>query len=401
MGSRKVVVLGGGAAGFFFAINYKRQNPNDDIVIYEQGKNFLSKVKVSGGGRCNVTHACFDPGELIQYYPRGGRELLGPFHRFACGDTVAWFEERGVALKIESDGRMFPESDRSGTIIDCFMKEVRSLEIRVMNQSRVEILSLKEKIIEVNREQKIQPDLLFIATGSSKHMWKTLKANGVDIVDPVPSLFTFNIDDLRIKGLAGISFDQVEVVSEIDSYRSDGPLLITHWGFSAPSILKLSSVEARVLSLMRYKFHINIDFLPGMNEDELKLIIQNQGGRKIGEKNPFGIPRRYWQRMIEVCAFDPGKRWADLKKEELMKLVVELKKASFKVKGKSTFKEEFVSAGGIDLKEIDFKNFGLKKFPGVYAAGEVLNIDAMTGGFNFQSAWTGSYLAAMNANIGS
>ncbi len=397
MSSRKVAIIGGGAAGFFFAINYKELHPDDDVVIYEQGKKMLSKVRVSGGGRCNVTHGCFDPSELIQYYPRGRKELLGPFHRFACGDVVAWFEERGVPLKIEPDGRMFPVSNSSETIINCFMDEVKRLGVKVRIQARVEILSLKERILEVNRIEKIQPDILFLATGSSKHMWKSLKANGIQVVDPVPSLFTFNIDDLRIKGLAGIAFDQVDIVSEVGSYLSQGPLLITHWGLSAPSILKLSSFEARELSSLRYKFNIEIDFLPGIPADELKLSIHKQGGRKIGEKNPFGLPKRYWQRMIEVASLDLDKRWADLNKNEVQKIVGELKKASFRVKGKSTFKEEFVSAGGIELKEIDFKKFRLKRFPGVYAAGEILNIDAMTGGFNFQSAWTGSYLAAMNA----
>ena len=401
MSSRQVAVIGGGAAGFFYAINYKELHPDDEVTIYEQSNSVLNKVKVSGGGRCNVTHACFDPRELIAYYPRGGKELLGPFHRYACGDTVEWFESRGVPLKIESDGRMFPVSDRSDSIIDCFMAEVSRLKIKVLKKSRVELQSLEDRTIIIDRESTIQPDVIFIATGSSKFIWNTLKANGIKIVDPLPSLFTFNISDIRLRDLAGISFPDVEVVSEIGKYVSRGPLLITHWGLSAPSILKLSSVEARELAELRYKFSIKVDFLPDQSEEETINLMRKQGGRNIGINNPFGIPKRYWKRIVHVLKMDERQRWADLRKEAAERILKQLKHAEFQVTGKSTFKEEFVSAGGIDLKEINFKNFSLKQFPGVYAAGEVLNIDAMTGGFNFQAAWTGSYLAAINVDHGS
>lgn len=398
MSNKLVVIVGGGAAGFFFAINYKTLHPGDDVTIYEQGKSVLNKVRISGGGRCNVTHACFNPGDLVHYYPRGRKELLGPFHRWSCGDTVEWFEERGVPLKIEADGRMFPFSNRSESIIDCFLEEAKRLGVKIVTQCKVSIDSLKERSLVLGKMASINPDILFLAPGSSKFIWKVLKANGLEIVEPVPSLFTFNIKDARIKGLAGISFDDVEVVSEFNSYRSSGPLLVTHWGLSAPSILKLSSVEARLMAAAHYTFKISVDFLPHIQPGDIQTLIKEQGGKKIGDRNPFGIPKRYWRRMIEVLRIDPEGRWADLKKEERSMILDSLKASTFKVHGKSTFKEEFVSAGGIDLKEIDFRSFGLKRYAGVYVAGEVLNIDAMTGGFNFQAAWTGGYIAATNAS---
>ena len=397
MSIKKVAVIGGGAAGFFFAINYKSFHPEDEVIIYEQSKNTLNKVRISGGGRCNVTHACWEPSELIAYYPRGGKELLGPFHRFACGDTVEWFESREVPLKIEEDGRMFPVSNRSESIIGCFMNEIAKYGIIVNKHSRVEIKSLKERSLILNKEEIIKPDIVFLATGSSKYIWQALKANGVKIVDPVPSLFTFNINDVRLRGLAGISFRNVDVKSEFEKYHSSGPLLITHWGLSAPSVLKLSSVEAREMADARYKFKIEVDFLPHLTSQDVHTTIKELRGKKVGEKNPFGIPKRYWRRLIQVCKMDDDWRWADLKKDKIETLVDQLKNSNFTVKGKSTFKEEFVSAGGIDLKEIDFRDFKIKQFEGVYAAGEVLNIDAMTGGFNFQAAWTGSYIAASKA----
>ena len=397
MGNKVVAIIGGGAAGFFFAINYKAHHPVDDVTIYEQGKSVLNKVRISGGGRCNVTHACFDPGDLVHYYPRGRKELMGPFHRWSCGDTVGWFEERGVALKIEEDGRMFPVSDRSESIIDCFIGEAQRLGVKIVTQCKVSIDSLKDRKLTLGKEQNINPDVLFLAPGSSKLIWNVLKANGVDIVEPVPSLFTFNIKDGRLKGLAGISFDDVEIVSEFNTYESRGPLLITHWGLSAPSILKLSSVEARLMGASNYFFKIKVDFLPDMTPDDVQALIIEQGGKKLGDRNPFGLPKRYWRRLIEVARINPEGRWADLKKEERSLIMESLKMCNFQVNGKSTFKEEFVSAGGIDLKEVDFRTFGLKRYPGVYAAGEVLNIDAMTGGFNFQAAWTGGYIAAANA----
>ncbi|NNF32694.1 MAG: NAD(P)/FAD-dependent oxidoreductase [Saprospiraceae bacterium] len=398
MDNKVVAVVGGGAAGFFFAINYKALHSVDDVTIYEQGKTVLNKVRISGGGRCNVTHACFDPGDLVHYYPRGRKELIGPFHRWSCGDTVGWFEERGVPLKIEADGRMFPVSDRSESIINCFIEEANRMGIKIVKQCKVSIDSLKDRRLTLSKGASINPDVLFLAPGSSKFIWNVLKANGVEIVEPVPSLFTFNIKDPRIKGLAGISFNDVEVVSEYGSYQSRGPLLITHWGLSAPSILKLSSVEARLLSAAHYSFKISVDFLPDLNPDDVQDLIIKQGGKKLGDKNPFGLPKRYWRKLIEVAGINSEGRWADLKKEERSLILESLKACTFQVKGKSTFKEEFVSAGGIDLKEVDFRSFGLKRYPGVYAAGEVLNIDAMTGGFNFQAAWTGGYIAAINAS---
>jgi predicted Rossmann fold flavoprotein len=392
--SKKVLVIGGGAAGFFFAINVAARIPDAQVTILEQSKNVLSKVKVSGGGRCNVTHACYDPGELIHFYPRGSRELLGPFHKFCTGDMMAWLEDRGVEVKVEEDGRVFPMSDSSQTIIDLFMQEARDHGVDVVRSKKADHIDLIKKRVDCTDGSHYEGDCIFMATGSSPFIWKMLKEQGVNIIDPVPSLFTFKVLDERLKDLPGISFDNVIVHSTFRRYTSTGPLLITHWGLSAPAILKLSSFEAREMAAAHYKFNLYIDFLPDLTPQQVTDIGRDQGGKKIGDRNPFGLPKRYWQQLIKAIRINDSVRWADLPKGQLEKLVGELKNAEFPVEGKATFKEEFVSAGGVDLKEVDFRSFQLKKYPGVYACGEMLDIDAVTGGFNFQAAWTGAYVAA-------
>ncbi len=391
----KVAVIGGGAAGFFYAINKAIFDPKAQIIIYEQSKNVLNKVRISGGGRCNVTHACFDPRELVQSYPRGSKELLGPFNSFACGDTIAWFDERGIELKIEEDGRMFPITDSSQTIIDCFISECERLNIKIKTQCKVKNLILKEDRkwqIDTTEGQEVF-DQVFLGTGSSPFFWNILKNLGHHIVDPVPSLFTFNIKDKSINNLPGISVPNAIVTIPEFKLEADGPLLITHWGLSGPAILKLSAWGARTLEQCNYKFSICIDWIPLISDEEIEMHKNSLGGIFIKDKNPFKLPNRLWQNLISDTSFQ-NKRWADLTKIELAELISMLKNRAYSVNGKSTFKAEFVTAGGVDLREVNFKDFSSKILPNLYLAGEVINIDAITGGFNFQAAWTGSYLAS-------
>ena len=393
---RSVVVIGGGAAGFFFAIQHMNFYPTDKVIMLEQGKEGLSKVRISGGGRCNVTHACYDPGDLAMNYPRGRKEMLGPFHHFAPGDIMSWFEEKGVPLKMEEDGRVFPVSDSSDSIIQCFLEETRKLGIKVTYRTKVTDFykeGNKWNVLTASGDSYLA-DKLFLCTGSSLYFWKILAGKGIQIIDPVPSLFTFRVSDSRIKGLQGISFPHTKISSHAGSYVSEGPLLITHWGFSGPAILKLSAFEAILFYQSKYKFHIFIDLLPNMTIAKIRDVIKTCDDKRIVPKNPFDIPKRYWNNLMNQLGMDSSKNWADLKNSELELIIQELKNAKFLVIGKSTFKEEFVTAGGIDLKEVDFTSFELKNLPGAFAAGEVLNIDAITGGFNFQAAWTGAYIAA-------
>ena len=393
-----VIIIGGGAAGFFGAINIAHLNPKLRIVILERGKDVLTKVKVSGGGRCNVTHAEFDPSELVSYYPRGNKELLGPFHTFMTGDTIAWFEERGVELKIEDDGRMFPISDSSQTIIDCFKSEVEKYNIDLKTGHAVVSISKVDTLWRVETKQgDFYAKAILMASGSSPKMWKMLEELGHTIVDPVPSLFTFNIIDERITGLAGVVAKDVTVEVIGTTLSSSGPLLITHSGFSAPAILKLSAFGAIELSKLNYEFDLKVNFINMSNIDALAALrdLKSQFSKKLVVNTvSFGLPKRLWRSLVLGTGIDPEKRWADVNKQDLMIISSQLTEAIFHVTGKSTFKEEFVTAGGIDLKEIDFKTFESKLHENLFFAGEVLNIDAVTGGFNFQNAWTGAYIAA-------
>ncbi len=393
-----LIIVGGGAAGFFTAINVAENNPKLRIAILERGKDVLSKVRVSGGGRCNVTHAEFIPNELSKNYPRGEKELKGPFHTFMTGDTMEWFDQRGVSLKIENDGRIFPTSDSSQTIIDCFLAEARKFTIEILTNHSVKNFCFENEHWKIKSNQgDFIAKKLMIATGSNPKIWKLLQDLNHQTIDPVPSLFTFNIKDSRIKDLPGIAKD-ARIKVKNSKLSSEGPLLITHWGMSGPAILKLSAWGAIELHSRQYTFEIIVNWLKDytLQEviEEISSFKTNIPKQLIFKKAQFEMPKRLWQNLVLAAGVNRDMRWADISKSQLHKLAEELTVASFQVQGKSTFKEEFVTAGGVDLKEVNFKTFESKKHKNLYFAGEVLNIDAITGGFNFQNAWTGAFIAA-------
>ena len=393
-----VIIAGGGAAGFFTAINIAEANPKARIAILERGKEVLSKVRISGGGRCNVTHACFIPNELVKFYPRGEKELRGPFNRFCSGDTIEWFEKHGVALKIEDDGRMFPVTDSSQTIINCFMEAAGSLGIKVLTGQSIQSLYKAEGYWKIETQNETYlADKLVMATGSNPKMWDMLQEMGHTIISPVPYLFTFNIKDSRIKDLMGVSA-HASVRVKGTKLQALGPLLITHWGMSGPGILRVSAWGARELFDKNYQFVLQVNWLNDVSFDEceekLKELKQHQAKKTVAKHSPFDFPNRLWQSLVLAAGMQPDTRWADVSKVQLQALANQLVNAEFKVNGKSTFKEEFVTAGGIDLKEVNFKTMESKLVEDLYFAGEILNIDAITGGFNFQNAWTGGFIAA-------
>jgi predicted Rossmann fold flavoprotein len=393
-----VGVVGGGAAGFFAAITAAEVSPGISIVIVEQNKEVLNKVRISGGGRCNVTHACFDPKELVEFYPRGKKELLGPFHKFQPGNTMDWFETRGVPLKIEEDNRVFPESDRSQSIIDCFNREAKKLGVQLMTNAKV----LKVNQVEgkwqltLTGDRRLMVNKLLIATGSSPMMWEMLGSLGHTIVDPVPSLFTFNIQHALIKDLQGISVPLAVISVEGQKLETSGPLLITHWGISGPSVLKMSAWGARLFHVLNYRFRIIVNWT-GMDYDQVRDIVRRHGiehPKKSLFNLPFpGIPQRLWKSMLAYARITETVTWGQLTLEDERRLLNMLVRCQLPVNGKSTFKEEFVTSGGVTLEEVDFRTMESKLCPNLYLAGEVLDIDALTGGFNFQAAWTCGWLA--------
>ena len=407
-----VAIIGGGAAGFFAGINLANFNSAIKVTILEKGKQVLSKVKISGGGRCNVTHAEFDPKTLSTNYPRGQKEMLGPFHQFMTGDMFAWLEERGVELKIEEDGRVFPVSDSSQTIIDCFKNEADRLGVNVITNAGIdEIIRLNDSEFSwelLGKGSPVKAKTLIIASGSSPKMWRLVQTLGHKIIEPVPSLFTFNIKDNRLKDLAGISLNAaVEVFTTKDrgvskqkmkALQSSGPLLITHWGLSGPCILKLSAWGARTFYELNHQFQLRINWLPKHNVESLKLLIEDlkdSQPKTFIYTNPIeGLPKRLWQSLMMNLSVSRELNWSNISKSQIQLLAEEVCSGVFHVNGKSTFKDEFVTAGGVDLKEIDFKTFRSKRFNNLFFVGEVMNVDAVTGGFNFQAAWTSAYLCA-------
>ena len=398
-----IIIVGGGAAGFFTAINIVEKNPKLKVAILERGQEVLSKVRVSGGGRCNVTHACFVPNDLVKFYPRGEKELRGPFHQFCSGDTMEWFEKHGVELKIEDDGRMFPVSNSSQTIINCFLSATKKLGIDIVTGQSVQSIFKAETYWKVaTNHDTYSCQKLIMTTGSNPKIWELLTEIGHTIVPPVPSLFTFNIKDKRIKDLMGVSA-LASVKVKNSKLSASGPLLITHWGMSGPGILRLSAWGARELADKKYLFAIQVNWLNDLTleeaEEKLKELKLEHSKKAVSKKSPFDFPNRLWESLVLASEISEETKWADLSKKQLQNLAQQLTQGEFQVNGKSTFKEEFVTAGGIDLKEINFKTMESKLHENLFFAGEILNIDAITGGFNFQNAWTGGFIIAESINL--
>jgi len=398
-----IAVIGGGAAGFMAAITAKESKPEASVTIFEKTDKVLAKVKVSGGGRCNVTNATFSIAQLIKNYPRGGKQLKKPFNHFFTTDTVNWFENRGVPLKTEADNRMFPKTNSSQTIIDLLLNTAENLNIRVSFKSKVSAINPTENKINlsINGENLLFDKVIIASGGSPKESGlEWLTALGYKIVKPVPSLFTFNIPKNPITELMGLSVPNVITSIKGSKLKQNGPLLITHWGMSGPAILKLSSWDAQDLAKLNYNFSVQINWL-GINEEELRTQFTNLTSSRKGmyKHNPLEIPKRLWHFMLKKLEVSESQIWNELAKKSKNRLINMLINDEFEVRGKTTFKEEFVSCGGIDLSEINMQTMESKRHKGIYFAGELLNIDGVTGGFNFQAAWTTGYLAGKNSTL--
>ncbi|MEO8172172.1 MAG: NAD(P)/FAD-dependent oxidoreductase [Sediminibacterium sp.] len=399
---KQLVVIGGGAAGFFCAVNAARRNPALKVILLEKSNKLLSKVKVSGGGRCNTTHACFEIPELAKKYPRGQNFLKKAFHWFNTNDTITWFAERNTTLKTENDGRMFPVTDDSQTIINCLLKEADKYKVEINLQSEVRSLEtgVNGFTIQTSDSRLLTPDFICIASGGypKSTMFDWLRKTGHTIEEPVPSLFTFNMPGNEITTLMGVSVDKAEVKVMGTKLAEEGPLLITHWGMSGPAILRLSAWGARQLANINYHFTILVNWLPDYREHDLRSDWQSfrdeYAGQKTGSKNPFGLPNRLWAHLLSSSGIHTDTRWAEMPAKEQNKLIKNLTAQEFLVKGKTTFKEEFVTCGGIKLNEIDPNTMQSRLQPGLFFAGEVMDIDGITGGFNFQNAWTSGWIAA-------
>jgi predicted Rossmann fold flavoprotein len=409
--SNQLIVIGGGAAGFFCAVNAARLNPSLKVTIIEKSNKLLSKVKVSGGGRCNVTHACFDIMDMSKRYPRGQHFVKKAFHQFFTTDTIKWFEERGVTLKTEEDGRMFPITDSSQTIIECLLKEANKFGVDILMNREVKKIEGQSSTfnLQLSTGEYLSADFVCVASGGypKSSMFDWLKELGHSIEEPVPSLFTFNLPKHPITKLMGVSVERAKVkilpIAIGTKLEEEGPLLITHWGLSGPAVLRLSAWGAKELKNKNYELRININWLPGYNEENLRIRFQElrttNASQKIINKNSFGLPSRLWEFLAEQSGIknDPiaiGWRWADLPSTEQNKFIKNLCNYECEVKGKTTFKEEFVTAGGIKLNEVDANTMMSKKVPNLFFAGEVLDVDGITGGFNFQHAWTSGFVAA-------
>jgi predicted Rossmann fold flavoprotein len=391
------VVIGGGPAGFFGAISLKQEDPSCSVLIVEKTEKLLSKVRISGGGRCNVTHSCFDVRTLCGNYPRGSQELISCFHTFQPRDMIAWLEQEGVLLKTEDDGRMFPVTDSSQTIIDALMQAADRFGIEIRTSHNVHDV---EKIeggfrLQIDDKPPIDTRTVLAATGSVRKMYDLLEKLGHTVVPLVPSLFTFNVPTSPLLDLSGIAVDPVRI--ELFDMQQDGPLLLTHWGFSGPAVLKLSAWGARKLFEQNYKATCSIYWLHPLTLDQIKQRLietkEKEPNKQIGVFCPFSFPKNLWKRFLQILLISEERRYADISKKEIQTLSEKLYKDPYPIDGKTTYKYEFVTAGGVHLKEIDFKTMQSKKIPGLYFAGEVLNIDGITGGFNFQNCWTGGFIA--------
>lgn len=397
-----LVVIGGGAAGFFGAINAATISPSLRILILEKTNKLLSKVRVSGGGRCNVTHHCFEPTPLSKHYPRGQKELKKSFRVFQAKDTVNWFEARGVKLKVEGDGRIFPTTDNSETVINCFLEEAGRLGIQI--KTKCDVLDCKPTdrgfIVTCTGQRTFSGNKVLIATGGANKetAYEWIKKMGHSIINPIPSLFTFNDSEKRFADLMGIAVEQVEVKIAGTKYVERGPLLLTHWGLSGPVVIKLSAWAAEYLNEADYQFTVLVNWLGGAKEhearEELETFKDANVKKTICKHTLFSLPSRLWIELCKQSDIEVRKVWGEISKRQLNKLVENLTRCSFRIKGKTTFKEEFVICGGVDLKDLDIERMESKKVKGIHFAGEVLNVDGETGGFNFQSAWTTAYLAA-------
>lgn len=401
---KSAIICGGGASGFFAAINIAEKHPDYDITILEKSKNVLQKVKVSGGGRCNVTNERDKPSELVKFYPRGNKKLHSMFKQFSTSDMKDWLSKRDVKTKTEDDLRVFPVTDDSSTIINCFLDLVKKHSVNLVTQEGLKDFSYNDNeekfIVDTTKGRSLVADYLIIATGSSSSIWNLLEKKEIEINPPVPSLFTFNIQDSRLDDLSGIAFDNVETKIAGTKLHESGPLLITHWGLSGPAVLKLSAWGARELAKLKYDFQIIVNFVAGKNFDQVREDIKSYKDtnpkKKVSTNPLFNIPKRYW---LSICVFAEIREdaiYADLGKKSINKVAEELSQASFNVLGKSTFKEEFVTCGGVKLSEIDLNTMESKRYPKLFFTGEILDIDAITGGFNFQSCWSTAWLIGQN-----
>lgn len=397
----RVVIVGAGAAGFFAAIVCKQHRPEASVTILEKSDKVLAKVKVSGGGRCNVTTSVTDIAQVIAHYPRGGRHLKRCFGQFGPLDTVKWFKVRGVTLKTEPDGRMFPVTDSSQTIIDCLLAEAHRLGVIIRKQTTVQHIIAKENGFGLNLDGRtmLHADRIIVTTGGSSKVgfYQWLEELGHRIEPPVPSLFTFNMPDENITELMGVVADPVSVRIQGEKLRSEGPLLITHWGMSGPAILKLSAFGARILSGKNYAFAVQVNWLHEASEDTVRDLLSTHRAahpeQRTGNGNPTGLPSRLWVFLLNRAGMIDTTRWADVQGKPMNRLVNTLVNDVYSVKGKTTFKEEFVTCGGISLDDVNMDTMESRRCPGVHFAGEVLDIDGVTGGFNFQAAWTTGFIA--------
>ncbi len=397
----RVIVIGGGAAGFFGAVVCAKSHPHSQVTLLEASGQPLAKVRVSGGGRCNVTHACFDSMGLVQNYPRGEKALRGAFSRFQATDTVKWFASHGVQLKTEPDGRMFPVTDSSETIIECLTKAANLAGVEILTSKTV-VSVVKQAAgfeVELKTGEKVKCDRILLATGSNPLGYQIARELGHTIEPPVPSLFTFNITDKHLKELAGISANPVQLKLSVDNktLEQTAPLLITHWGLSGPSVLKLSAWGARLLHDRKYQATLLINWQPQSNSEELRsklLLVKSENAKRaITLHRGVDLPHRLWQYIVARAGIGTEERWAELANKSLNQMIQELTQGAYQIQGKGAFKEEFVTCGGVTLKQVNFKTMASRITPGLYFAGEVLDIDGVTGGFNFQSAWTTAWIA--------